>query len=82
MSACDAGGSGAFPLGPWDCGSVGLPWVGCGDHDWEIVVVAFTKFADAFDSTAKRELRAAEAFDEYERNPGKVLRIVIDSTAS
>lgn len=25
--------------------------------------------------------RAAEAFDEYERNPGKVLRIVIDSTA-
>ncbi len=26
--------------------------------------------------------RVAEAFDEYERNPGKVLRIVIDSTAS
>jgi len=26
--------------------------------------------------------KAAEAFDEYERNPGKVLRIVIDSTAS
>ena len=26
--------------------------------------------------------RAAEAFDEYERNPGKVLRIVIDSTAN
>ena len=26
--------------------------------------------------------RAADAFDEYERNPGKVLRIVIDSTAS
>ena len=26
--------------------------------------------------------RAADAFDEYERNPGKILRIVIDSTAS
>jgi 2-desacetyl-2-hydroxyethyl bacteriochlorophyllide A dehydrogenase len=26
--------------------------------------------------------RTAEAFEEYERNPGKVLRIVIDSTAS
>lgn len=26
--------------------------------------------------------RAADAFEEYERNPGKVLRIVIDSTAS
>jgi 2-desacetyl-2-hydroxyethyl bacteriochlorophyllide A dehydrogenase len=26
--------------------------------------------------------RVAEAFDEYERNPGKVLRIVIDSTAA
>ena len=26
--------------------------------------------------------RAAQAFEEYERNPGKVLRIVIDSTAS
>lgn len=26
--------------------------------------------------------RAADAFDEYERNPGKVLRIVIDSTAT
>ena len=26
--------------------------------------------------------RAAEAFEEYERNPGKVLRIVIDSTAT
>ena len=26
--------------------------------------------------------RAADAFDEYERNPGKVLRIVIDSTAN
>ena len=26
--------------------------------------------------------RAADAFEEYERNPGKVLRIVIDSTAA
>jgi threonine dehydrogenase-like Zn-dependent dehydrogenase len=26
--------------------------------------------------------RTADAFEEYERNPGKVLRIVIDSTAS
>jgi L-iditol 2-dehydrogenase len=26
--------------------------------------------------------RAPDAFEEYERNPGKVLRIVIDSTAA
>jgi len=25
--------------------------------------------------------RAAEAFEEYERNPGRILRIVIDSAA-
>jgi 2-desacetyl-2-hydroxyethyl bacteriochlorophyllide A dehydrogenase len=72
-----------FPLYFKEISIIGSRALNPADMAPSIELVAGGKIDVAGFVTATYPLaRAAEAFDEYERNPGKVLRIVIDSTAT